>query len=67
MFIFYQLSTHYCFRIGVDVAGKYKIMLDSDSAEFGGHERLNHSTEYLTMNEGFANRRHSLMVSFFLL
>ncbi|XP_021962387.1 1,4-alpha-glucan-branching enzyme [Folsomia candida] len=62
VFNFHHSSSFPDYKIGVDVAGKYRIVLDSDEQEFGGHHRLNHSTDYDTMNEGFAGRRHSMMV-----
>lgn len=58
--------TQYIFwdpQIGVGVPGKYKIALDTDAEEFGGHKLLDHNTEFLTSNEGYNNRPHSLMVS----
>lgn len=50
-------------QVGVGVSGKYKIVLDSDAEEFGGHKLIDHSTDYFTSNEAFNNRPHSLMVS----
>jgi len=61
IFNFHPTNSFPDYKIGVDVPGKYKVVLDSDAEEFGGHKRLNHATEYLTLNEGFANRRSSLM------
>lgn len=50
------------YRVGVENAGKYKIFLDSDAQEFGGDGRLDHQTEYFTLDHGYAGRRHSLQV-----
>lgn len=44
------------------VSGKYKIVLDSDSEEFGGHKLIDHNTDYFTNNDGYNNRPYSLMV-----
>ena len=41
---------------------RYKIVLDSDDDYFGGHKRLDHSTEFFTSNDGWDNRMHSLKV-----
>lgn len=49
-------------RIGVDVPGKYKIALDSDSDEYGGFNRVDRKIEFFTSNDGWGNRRCSLMV-----
>lgn len=50
------------YRIGAPVAGKYRIVLDSDDKQFGGHHRLDHNTDYFSLEEPFAGRQHSLMV-----
>ncbi|XP_072441895.1 1,4-alpha-glucan-branching enzyme isoform X2 [Chiloscyllium punctatum] len=36
------------YRVGIDRPGKYKIVLDTDSTDYGGHGRLNHNTEFFT-------------------
>ncbi|XP_078089193.1 1,4-alpha-glucan-branching enzyme isoform X1 [Mustelus asterias] len=36
------------YRVGIDQPGKYRIVLDTDAAEYGGHGRLNHNTEFFT-------------------
>lgn len=51
------------FQVGVDTPGTYKIRLDSDSKEFGGFDRLDHSTSFFTSPDGFAGRRSSTKVS----
>lgn len=62
VFNFHPTKSFPDYRIGVDLEGTYKIVLDSDSEEFGGHNRLDHSTEFVTQNEGWANRRYSLYI-----
>jgi 1,4-alpha-glucan branching enzyme len=50
VFIF-NFHTHQSFsdyRIGVEVPGEYKIVLNSDAAEVGGHNRLDESTRFFT-------------------
>lgn len=42
---------------------KYQILLDSDAAEYGGHQRLDHSTEYFSEEYPHNYRPNSLMVS----
>lgn len=49
-------------QIGVGCSGKYKIVLDTDAEEFGGHKLLDHNTDFLTKNEGFNSRPHCVMV-----
>lgn len=62
VFNFHPSKSFADYKIGVDTPGKYKIVLDSDGAEFGGHTRLDHSTEFHTFNEGYAGRRYSTNV-----
>ncbi|XP_003748235.1 1,4-alpha-glucan-branching enzyme isoform X2 [Galendromus occidentalis] len=50
------------YRVGVDVAGKYKIVLNSDEAKFQGHCRVDPNVEAFTEPHGYANRRNSLLV-----
>lgn len=50
------------YRIGAPVAGKYRIVLDSDEKKFGGHHRLDPNTDYFSLEEPFAGRPYSLMV-----
>jgi 1,4-alpha-glucan branching enzyme len=62
VFNFHPTQSYTDYRIGVNVGGKYRIILDSDALEFGGHGRLDHSTDYFTFDEGFAGRQYSMMV-----
>ncbi|XP_067137870.1 1,4-alpha-glucan-branching enzyme [Centruroides vittatus] len=50
------------YKIGVEEPGKYKVVLDSDAEEFGGHKRLNPGSEHFTFPEPYAGRRNSMMV-----
>lgn len=49
------------YRIGTNEPGKYKVVLDSDDAEFGGQSRIDHNVEHFTQ-DGFAGRAHSIQV-----
>jgi len=60
VFNFHPTRSFTDYKVGVDVAGTYKIVLDSDSAEFGGHDRLDRNMEHFTIPEGCANRKCSL-------
>lgn len=62
VFNFHATKSFPDYKIGIDQPGKYKIVLDSDATEFGGHSRLDHSTEFFTKDDGFAGRRHSTFV-----
>ena len=48
--------------MGVHNPGTYKIVLDTDSKEFGGFGRLDESTKFKTLGDGYAGRENSLMV-----
>lgn len=50
------------YRIGVETAGVYKLILNSDDPLFGGHNLLNADTEYFTTDQPYAGRRNSLLV-----
>jgi len=62
VFNFHPSNSFPDYRIGCEVPGKYRIVLDSDAAEFGGSNRLDHNTDFLTSQDGWGGRRHSLMV-----
>jgi 1,4-alpha-glucan branching enzyme len=46
------------YRIGVDVPGKYKVLLDTDAKELGGHGRIDHNTEWFTTDMEWNGRRN---------
>jgi len=41
----------------------YKIVLDTDAEEFGGHKRIDHNTQHTTFAEGWDNRMNHMFVS----
>ena len=62
VFNFHPTKSFADYRLGVEKAGDYKIVLDSDDKEFGGQGRLNHCVSHLTEPHGYAGRRNSLLV-----
>lgn len=48
IFNFHPTQSFADYRIGVDVPGTYKIVLDSDTKEVGGFARLDPSTKFFT-------------------
>ncbi|XP_033752279.1 1,4-alpha-glucan-branching enzyme-like [Pecten maximus] len=62
VFNFHPTKSYTDYKIGVQNPGKYKLVLDSDAEEFGGHKRLDHSVEFLTSEEPWDNRQCSMMV-----
>ncbi|CAD6194277.1 unnamed protein product [Caenorhabditis auriculariae] len=50
------------YTVGVEVPGEYKIALNSDDAEFGGHSRVDNSTKFVTSPEPYAGRANRIRV-----
>ncbi|XP_039000219.1 1,4-alpha-glucan-branching enzyme 1, chloroplastic/amyloplastic-like [Hibiscus syriacus] len=58
------------YKVGCDLPGKYRVALDSDAWEFGGHGRVAHDVDHFTSPEGvpgmpetnFNNRPNSFKV-----
>lgn len=66
LFNFHPVKSFTDYRIGVEMPGAYKVILNSDDPAFGGFKRIDCSVEHHTFGEGFNGRRHSLMVSYCL-
>uniref|UniRef100_A0A1B6E036 1,4-alpha-glucan branching enzyme n=1 Tax=Clastoptera arizonana TaxID=38151 RepID=A0A1B6E036_9HEMI len=64
VFNFHPTKSFPDYRLGVEIPGEYKILLNSDDSSFGGHNRIDTQTSHFTTPEGFANRRNSLYVSY---
>ena len=63
LFNFHPSQSFTDYRVGVEAAGTYKIVLDSDAEEFGGFKRIDHSIEFETVSERWDERANYLMVS----
>jgi len=50
------------YRVGVQESGEYRIVLDSDSEQFGGHARRDKNVPAFTSEEGFNGRSCSLQL-----
>lgn len=50
------------YRIGVDLPGKYKVILSTDDKQFGGFDRIDKNVSHLTFPEGWNGRRNSMHV-----
>jgi len=59
-FNFHQDKSFTDYPIGVEVPGEYKIVLDSDWPEFGGHDRRDRSVAAFTLDAGHNGRKRSL-------
>ncbi|KAF0301684.1 1,4-alpha-glucan-branching enzyme [Amphibalanus amphitrite] len=61
-FNFHASKSFTGYKVGVDQPGCYRVVLDTDREEFGGHNRVDPEAKYHTMNEGFNGRRYSMLV-----
>ncbi|KAI3734510.1 hypothetical protein L6452_13980 [Arctium lappa] len=70
VFNFHPDNTYDGYKVGCDLPGKYRVALDSDAWEFGGHGRVGHDVDHFTSPEGipgipetnFNNRPNSFKV-----
>lgn len=63
VFNFHPTNSFTDYRVGVDVPGTYKIVLDTDSEEFGGFARVDHEkTRCLTTPFEWNNRKNYLQL-----
>ncbi|CAM4551088.1 unnamed protein product [Leuciscus chuanchicus] len=62
IFNFHPTNSYSNYRVSAGPAGKYKIKLDSDEIQYGGHGRLDHNTDFFTEPLGFNDRPNSMMV-----
>ncbi|EEC04590.1 1,4-alpha-glucan branching enzyme, putative [Ixodes scapularis] len=65
--LLFVIGLHPCksftdYQLGIDVPGEYRIVLDTDAEEFGGHRRIDHSVRCFTFDQPYAGRRHSIKV-----
>ncbi|KAJ8538179.1 hypothetical protein K7X08_014719 [Anisodus acutangulus] len=52
VFNFHPDNTYEGYKVGCDLPGKYRVALDSDAWEFGGHGRVGHDVDHFTSPEG---------------
>nr|XP_054104997.1 1,4-alpha-glucan-branching enzyme isoform X2 [Callithrix jacchus] len=62
IFNFHPSKSYTDYRVGTALPGKFKIVLDSDAAEYGGHQRLDHSTDFFSEAFEHNGRPCSLLV-----
>ncbi|XP_027092189.1 1,4-alpha-glucan-branching enzyme 1, chloroplastic/amyloplastic isoform X1 [Coffea arabica] len=70
VFNFHPENMYDGYKVGCDLPGKYRVALDSDAWEFGGHGRVGHDVDHFTTPEGvpgvpetnFNNRPNSFKV-----
>ncbi|KAL3754115.1 hypothetical protein ACJRO7_001375 [Eucalyptus globulus] len=62
VFNFHWNNSYTDYRVGCLKPGKYKIVLNSDDALFGGYSRIDPSAEYFTFEEWYDDRPSSFLV-----
>jgi 1,4-alpha-glucan branching enzyme len=62
VFNFHPTQSFTDYRIGVEVPGEYKVVLDTDDGKYGGFQRVDSNVSHFTYPEGFAGRRNSVKV-----
>ena len=56
-FNFHPSNSYSSYKVGMDQPGEYRIVLDSDWSEFGGHSRRDKNTTSHTYKEGHVGKR----------
>lgn len=62
IFNFHAQQSFADYRVGVEAAGKYKVILNTDQREFGGHGRVDESVEHFTTPMAWNGRANFLQV-----
>lgn len=62
IFNFHPSNSYTDYKIGVEKAGEYKILLDSDWKEFDGYERIDRNQSFFTSPDPWNDRSNSLFV-----
>lgn len=62
VFNFHPTNSFTDYRIGVDVPGKYGIVLSSDEKRFGGFDNIDVTSKFLTTPEEWCNRKNYIQV-----
>ncbi|KAI1045203.1 hypothetical protein LB505_004973 [Fusarium chuoi] len=58
IFNFHPTNSFSDYRIGIDVAGTYRVVLNTDSKDVGGHNRVDENTRYFTTPMEWNNRKN---------
>ncbi|CAG8494219.1 7431_t:CDS:10 [Ambispora gerdemannii] len=62
IFNFHPTKSFTDYRIGTEWAGEYHVVLNTDSKQFGGHERIDVSIPYFSTPEGWHGRKNFIQV-----
>ncbi|KJH48053.1 alpha amylase, all-beta domain protein [Dictyocaulus viviparus] len=62
VFNFHPFQSFPDYKVGVEIPGVYKLVLNSDEERFGGHNRLQFGSVHHSFPEGYAGRRNHILV-----
>lgn len=62
IFNFHPTKSFVDYRVGIEQAGCYKIVLNSDDEKYGGHSRVDNDTKFFTTDLSWNNRSNFLQV-----
>lgn len=62
IFNFHPSKSYSDYKVGVNLPGVYKVIMNSDLPKFGGHDRIDMKGRYFTKDEAWNDRNNSLMV-----
>lgn len=60
VFNFHPTNSYTDYRVGIEVPGSYRVALDSDRPEYGGHGRIDPSSRHFTTDLPWNGRRNFL-------
>jgi len=63
VFNFHPTKSFTDFKVGSNLSGSLKIVLNSDNAEYGGHSRVDNDITYPTIKGGWNDRENHVFVS----
>lgn len=64
VFNFHPSKSFTDYKIGINLSGSLKIVLNSDNAEFGGHNRIDNNITYPTCKGDWNGRQNHIYVSY---
>ncbi|CAO1383403.1 unnamed protein product [Diamesa tonsa] len=62
VFNFHPFKSFSDYKIGVEIPGNYRIVLNSDEPDYAGFNRLDSKMQYKTFPEGYAGRRNHMVL-----
>jgi len=63
VFNFHPTKSFTDYKVGLNLSGSLKIVLNSDNAEYGGHNRIDNDITYPTSDGEWSGRKNHIYVS----